>query len=420
MIKTELLDYFHQKADHRGLPHIKNAEWLSFRDYGKDDIRDSFAHYIVSNNVVFPLKEISEKKMSELFVKFANTSMLSEYKNFTTVDEKFDYVYKYEHIPLGVIDKSHAYNAVSNYFQQENRMRCGSLICSSPMDIWKDEQKLAKMNWHWWRSTLGNSDVSHSTMRSGFRIGTYTATQFKPAVAKALYEKHNARTILDTSCGWGDRLAGFYATPSTQRYVGCDPNPEVYETYKKQCIAYEKLLGGNPVLEEHDDFFICRGLKTVEIYNRPAEDISWKNFGRVFDFYFTSPPYFNTETYGTTGGKSDLQSWSRYDTFQKWRDNFFFKVNRDVWESLKDDAYMMINIVEPQSKGRSRHNLCDSMVEDILKLPKSNYVGKIGMRMMGRPHTKELKAIFIEPVWVFRKNNANYIQKSTSTLESLF
>ena len=39
-----------------------------------------------------------------------------------------------------------------------------------------------------------------------FRLGTYIATQFKPIVAKTIYDMSDAKTVLDTSMGWGDRL----------------------------------------------------------------------------------------------------------------------------------------------------------------------------------------------------------------------
>ena len=45
----------------------------------------------------------------------------------------------------------------------------------------------------------------------------------------------------------------------------------------------------------------------------------------------------------------------------------------------------MLNIIEPSSGGK-RFALCDSLVEFCETLPKCNYVGKIGMRMMGRPN----------------------------------
>ena len=31
----------------------------------------------------------------------------------------------------------------------------------------------------------------------------------------------NAKKVLDTSCGWGDRLAGFF-TSDAEEYIGCD------------------------------------------------------------------------------------------------------------------------------------------------------------------------------------------------------
>ena len=417
MIIPDILNYFKQYQDSRGIPHVPNSEWRNFiQQYSKRDIKDSLTDYIVSNNLPFPSKQISHTEMVELFDRFSKTSMLDQYKypNLTDVFERADYKYKYTDKPLGVIDKSHTYNSVSNHFQQENRMKCGSNLCSSPWDIWHSRKLLDDMNWHFWRlGTLGKSDVCENTFRSAFRIGTYTATQFKPNVAKALYEKHNARKVLDTSCGWGDRLAGFYATKSTELYVGCDPNPEVYNTYKDQCVEYEKILGcSNPILRDNGDHFICTGTKHVIIYNLPSEDVDWNQYANTFDFYFTSPPYFETERYASNN--STTQSWSRYPTFDSWKHDFFFKVNRMIWDTLTDDGYMMINIIEPRTNKGVRLNLCDDMVDDILTYNNAYYLGKIGMRMQARPHAivnASKNSIFVEPIWVFRKNNSSYLEE---------
>ncbi len=43
----------------------------------------------------------------------------------------------------------------------------------------------------------------------------------------------NAKRVLDTSCGWGDRLAGFFASDA-EEYYGCDPNPNTYQRYQEQ------------------------------------------------------------------------------------------------------------------------------------------------------------------------------------------
>lgn len=415
----EIKNFLLSHVDHRGILNIPNSLWLSFiNQYDKKDIVEVMSEYIVSNNVPFPTKEIDRVDFIDLFCKFATTSMLDMYKDFDVVLEKVDYKYRYKDKPLGVIDKSHYYNSVSNYFQQINRMKCGSNLVDSPYHIWHDKEKLKKMNWHFWRKgALGNSDINDSAFRSSFRIGTYTATQFKPNVAKALYEKHDAHKVLDTSCGWGDRLAGFYATNCTELYVGCDPNPEVYNTYKMQCVEYEKLLGcGNPVLQDNGDHFICSGIKTVIIYNLPSEDVNWKQYKNTFDFYFTSPPYFETERYANN--HSSTQSWSRYPTFESWK-LFFFNVNRMIYDTLKDDAYMMINIIEPRISNGKRLNLCDDMVDDILTYPNMHYLGKIGMRMQARPHAivgAIKNSVFIEPIWVFRKNNNTYPTVSANSL----
>lgn len=413
-----LNQYFKNNSDARGIPYIPNDQWLLFiAQNNKDDVRVALADYITSNNIPFPSKQFTKTEFENLFTRFCNTSMMGEYKDFNTVLEKVDYKYKYSDNPLGVIDKSHAYNTVSNYFQQENRMRCGSNLVDSPWDIWHDKTKLEKMNWHFWRKgALGKDDVCDATFRSAFRIGTYTATQFRPSVAKALYEKHNAVNVLDTSCGWGDRLAGFYATKSTERYVGCDPNPEVFETYKQQCLEYERLLGNVPILTESVNYFKCQGVKVVEIYNLPSEDVDWTQYVNTFDFYFTSPPYYETERYGVSTVKSNEQSWSRYPDFESWKNNFFFKVNRMVWDTIKPEGYMMLNIIEPRINNGKRLNLCDDMVDDILTYPNSNYLGKIGMRMQARPHAivnADKNSIFVEPIWVFRKGSVDYPKAST-------
>ena len=56
---------------------------------------------------------------------------------------------------------------------------------------------------------LRNNKLDEKSYVSAFRLQTYIATQFKPNVAKAIYQMTNAKRVLDTSCGWGDRLAVF-------------------------------------------------------------------------------------------------------------------------------------------------------------------------------------------------------------------
>jgi len=422
MINEDIIKFFSEHCESDGVPNIDDNLWHIFMEkYSKDDIRQSLAEYIHRNNVPFPWRSHPVEKFITRFKDLCYESMLDqyEYKRDHIVKEKHDYKYKYEDSPLGIIDKSHLYNVVSDYFQQQNRLKCDSISQLSPYGTWKDKDKLSRMNWTFWR--MDKSGPRRENFLASFRLGTYTATQFRPSVAKALYEKHNAINVLDTSCGWGDRLAGFYATKNTERYVGCDPNPDVYEVYKKQCVEYEILLGNTPLLTEYEDHFTCVGKKSVEIWRKPSEDVNWDLYLDTFDFYFTSPPYFATEKYAADTEETSDQSWARYNSFDAWKYDFFFKVTHDVWRTINKDGYMMINIIEPRTNGNSRHKLCDDMVDYFMSFDESNYIGKIGMRMMARPHTDDVSDIFIEPIWVFRKGNDTYEKGGdTGTLDSFF
>lgn len=418
----EIIKFFKNNSDARGIPNIPHATWLEFiNNTDKDTVRHALADYVIDNGISFPLSEITTEEFEELFIKFAKTSMLAEFKEVTPVLEKHPYKYAYADQPLGVIDKSHAYNSVSNYFQQQNRMQCASVLVPSPWAYWHNRELLAKMNWHFWRvGALVGRDINAGMFREAFRIGTYTATQFRPSVAKAIYERHAAKHVLDTSCGWGDRLAGFYATPCTKTYVGCDPNPEVYAKYKEQCLAYERIQGHTAQLTEYDNYFVSEGSKTVTIYNLPSEDVDWHQYADTFDCYFTSPPYYATEKYAETTDRSDQQSWARYPTFEEWKHRFFFPVNRSIWATLKSGAYFMLNIVEPVN---GKYKLCDDMVDDILTYPVANYLGKIGMRLQARPHSivqADKNAVFVEPIWVFRKGLNKYDIVEATTFNQLF
>ena len=409
----------------------------------RKDIKWAFAEYIHRIKAEFPFKKSkdTEDDIRKLFLKFVDKSTKNEIQNnfsfylrdeegelldppverSSDIDEKFDYKYKYKNNPLGVINKSHAYNKVSDYFQEENRMDCGSNSVDSPLEIWCNKDKLAQMNWHWWREgAVKTCNIDEKRIRSGFRLGTYIATQFRPMAAKTIFDKYKAVNVVDTSCGWGDRLAGFYASESTKLYVGCDPNPAVFKAYKKQCKFYEKTLEGKlfePDIIDEEKYFELKGVnKTVKIWNLPSEDVDWSQYYNTFDLYFSSPPYFDTEKYGQGKDGDENQSWSRYQTFEEWKD-FFFGVTKKVYKTLQLNGKMIINIIEPRTKKGTRYNLCDDMVDEIEKTTNCVYEGKLGLRMMGRPNAErkpypnigvfgygkpELQGCVIEPIWVFK------------------
>lgn len=422
-----IVHYFADHCDAQKAPNLSHQEWLWFKDqFTKDEIRRGLADYIHRFQVPFPLIQYTEQDVRDTFLDLTLQSALSVYRfpDPALVQERHPYRQRYAMNPLGTIMTTNHHNCISNYYQQANRLGCSSSHNPSPLDVWSDATRLKTQNWVFWRSIMGSLGLNALAIRLSFRLGSYTAGQFKPLVAKALYERHRATTVLDTSCGWGDRLAGFYATPSTRLYVGCDPNPAVFETYKTQCLAYEKFLGCAARLTESPDYFECRGTKTVQIWRKPSEDVEWDRYPKAFDFYFTSPPYFSTEQYGK-GATNELdQSWSRYTTFDRWKEQFFFPVTRSVWPTLQPGAFMLINIIEPsKSKGTNgsiRHLLCDDMVEEFSSFPHAYYLGKIGMEQPARPNTQGAALLNIEPIWTFRKGSAEYPYGPPPSLDRFF
>ena len=159
----------------------------------------------------------------------------------------------------------------------------------------------------------------------------------------------------------------------------------------------------------------------------------WDEIKNV-DCAFTSPPYFSTERYNEGGEKEELQSWFKFNEYEKWRDDFYLPVSQNTFDSLSDNGVMMINILDPKVKGkryRSGDELCDML--------KDNFIGQVGMRIAQRPQGKNvfskivdneevfdkdamdkfMDKIYIENIWCFSKDKDRDIFKHTKlgTLE---
>jgi len=390
-------------------------------DIGKEQFRLDLAEYIAKHRPKFPLKEISYEVMRQAFKGLQKQDVWEYVKPLEqlekNVKEKYDdYKYNFKEYGLGIIDAPSIYNDVSNYFHQHLRLNCSSYSFKSPLDVWQNGT--AKDIWRClgpiWRGINGMKPVmveGKEELRGGklddksyvsaFRLQTYIATQFKPNVAKTIYQMTNAKKVLDTSCGWGDRLAGFFASDA-EEYIGCDPNPNTYKQYMKQIETYNSFLS-KP--------------KKVTIYNTGAEDLPWSEIKDI-DCAFTSPPYFSTERYNEGGEKQENQSWFKFNEYEKWRDDFYLPVSMNSFKSLSDKGHLFINIMDPTIKG-TRYYSGDELVDSL----KDHFVGQIGMRIMQRPKSDKLfeseeekaefmNRIYIENVWCFSKEKLDYFRHS--------
>ena len=399
---SELYDILKASADSTGLPVMNSSQFISITEkYGKEEFRKILAEFITKEKPPYPLKKFNKEKVVKTFYKLKKADYTKFIMNSDKeVIEKYDdYKNPYSICGLGVIDGPSQYNYASDYFMNDLRMACGSYGFKSPVQRWNDGDNIWGAFGPIWRGVNISKILERGTYTMAFRLGTYIATQFKPIVAKVIYEMSDAKTVLDTSMGWGDRLIGFYASNATH-YIGCDPNPNTFERYHKMIKFYDDLTGGK---------------KTTQIYRCAAEDLPWDEIKNI-DCAFTSPPYFSTERYNEGGEYEEDQSWAKYDTYDKWRDNFYLPVAQKSFESLSDNGVLMVNILDPKVNGvryRSGDDLVNSLSE--------HFIGQIGMRIMQRPQGKSvfsdeegnfdkdamnqfMKKVYIENIWYFAKN----------------
>jgi len=433
-IKNELME--HRNAD--GLP-VWGDDWKDFtggfiRGENADRVELvllALAEIIVETRPEFPYREMDEKKVVKRFGDMRQSmEKMRIKKGDRRVEVKGEHQFKYDFDKCGLyaIQLGNGSNVVSDYFQNRNRVGCPSHEQRNPVTIWKTgtveqvRQMLAPM----FRMASEFVDLTPERYRKSCRLGAYVATQFRPNVAKFLYEAYGAKRILDTSMGWGDRLAGFWASDA-ELYVGCDPNADTFDMYKQQCFYYADLVGiknNIRISGSGNEYFELKSPKKHVIIHRvPSEDFEWDEWKDTFDYMFTSPPYFSLERYAQDSLYESEQSWFRYPTFESWRDDFYFPTLQKTWESIIDDGYMCINITEPKVRGKI-YGLCDDMVDSVKQNDDCNFLGMAGLRLMQRPQgyryitktpegnvvdEKKKKeyydTVFIEPIWVFRKNN---------------
>ena len=252
--------------------------------------------------------------------------------------------------------------------------------------------------------------VGKKELRIMIGLRKYIASQHKPNVTKALTEYLGSKTMLDFSMGWGDRLAGFYASEHGKHYVGIDPRKENHSIYKEQSEFYDKHLG----FFEHE--------RKSEFHCSPAEDFDFTPYNEHFDMVFTSPPYFNREQYS----QDETQSFKAYGEYEDWRDNFLKPTLGNIMSIIKKGGYyceymqMFIQILNGQPI-EGWLEICNPMNDYLSKL--GEYQGCIGMEMAKRPNSggagtaksyegsvwteKSLEnkqdKKFCEPIWIWQK-----------------
>jgi hypothetical protein len=387
---------------------IEEDEWkYIMKTFTKEDILQELSEVLFTYPP--PIRHISEEAASNAYLRLKATwwpDILREGEWFPRNDRASKYHRKF--------DGSHYYfkrlnvgNDASDIFHIENRWKVDHARYKSGWRTWQTVDGIKTVVRAFFTLTKELSKVNLQNLKHAVALRKYIASQFKPVIAKAFYEKFQSKNVLDFSAGWGDRLCGFYASDCTEHYVGIDPNLDCHPNYKKQIEFYEKR---RTFLEEP---------KKVTLIAQPAEDVDYSEYENYFDTIFTSPPYFNTEKYS----EQETQSYLRYKQIDDWNVNFLHKALGKMIPTLKKDGILAINIADVySSEDKGYVDIVNSM-NDFLASQGLTYMGCIGMEMAKRLNStgagsatagysdEEAKErleetknkAFCEPIWIWRK-----------------
>ncbi len=367
------LSYFDKFYDMEPYLSIDKKEWEYIKNtFEKQDVRESLAKVAMSYPP--PYMDMTEKDAYRGLQKLKgmkHNDILVNGEWFAREGTKYHYDLSFDG-KQQYFRRINTGNAASNFFQQENRWSVDGTIAPGPIRTWNSHEFMTTLIGSAYSLKLPKIDKGAFRIMIGLR--KYICSQFKPNVAKVLYDKLGSKNILDFSAGWGDRLAGFYASETAEYYVGIDPRKENHPIYVEQSEFYDT----------HRSMFEPK--KKVEFIELPAEDVDYTKYKDKFDTVFTSPPYFSVERYSY----DDTQSWIRYKQIDDWNKNFLQKTLEKLWYSIKSGGYLLVNIADVHARTGSEKGMveiCNPMNNFLSTISDSEYQGCIGMEMAKRPNS---------------------------------
>ena len=358
--------------------HVSADNWNKIvANYSQENIIQQISDAIVEFEIKLPYREITLDNVNYEYYALKNQG-LYDLLSTGKWGSKFDYKYYFTDT---YIANSNIGNKASDYFHQVERWKCDATGYPSPQKTWENER--FRLTLFKALFSLKVKEINPTTLRNIISLRKYIAAQFRPSAAKIIYDLFNAETVLDFSMGWGDRILGAHASKSVKKYVGFDPNINLFDGYAKQIQHYQQI--GTSM--------------EFQIHPRCAED-SQITLQDEFDLVFTSPPYFDKEKYD----QSPNQSYKKYKEFDSWMHDFLFKAIELRTQNLKSGGHLVINISDIYTR-KKHFQICDGMNDYIATTKKFEYLGAMGLRMPKRPMSKSSNTVGIygEPIWVYRK-----------------
>lgn len=249
----------------------------------------------------FPYKKGFIKKASYYLDNLKDDQILSKHISSVTNDK---YVF-----PIQFVSQESVYdtiNTVTDLFTEPARMKASVYGYVSPIHFWETKEKEIRK---YAKKEFGKEDAF--ALRESIYFMTKEATAFSPSISKMLYQiilPKEGGTVFDPFSGWGDRALGAICSSRVLKYTGVDCNPELKEGYQE----ITDLSEGK-----------------VQFYNCSITEFEIKE---KYDLIFTSPPFWDYETYNPFDQK---QSINGIKSYKDWMTNFMEPVLLKLKTAMK-------------------------------------------------------------------------------------
>lgn len=347
-----------------------------------DQVPKSLSTLVDEGIILFPYKRITYTSAEPFFnnllnykYTLSNNSYIPIGSNMKTLLFPFTYLNKYTYFRYNISDYDDI-DIITDLYTEDKRIRASvynkGKLQPSPYTYFRDNVLTVISD-----VMKSGQQVTPITLREQIYKSTKEATQFKVTLAYSVYKLFKAKSVLDFSAGWGDRLVA--AIGAKVSYTGYDPNIDLQSGHEK-------------IIEE-----LCplSGVST-EAYQVTYLPFEEAELDRKFDLVFTSPPFFNLEVYTD----ADNQSINTHPTFKDWLINWLFVVVSKAWNSLIPGGHLVLHLAD-----FGNYNIVEPLNLYLQTLPKARYMGVIGSEgASGR----------IIPMWVWKYDITNLARASTA------
>lgn len=240
---------------------------------------------------------------------------------------------------MEVINHSSTGNKATDYFFQRERSKTKFKNKISHLKAWKTPKERKKII-EFAKKLRKTDNPKDGDLRSAMQFKYGSINQFRPAVARFIYQQLRPKRVLDFSAGWGGRLLA--AMSMDIDYVGIDSNKNLFKPYEKMINLFDS--------NSH-----------VKLIFQPSETVNFKELG-MFDLIFTSPPYFDLEIY---------PNMIEYGSDENFLNQFFIPVIKKSFKQLKKGGFLVLNMPERLKDALKSLNICKGKINSI-EMPIAN------------------------------------------------